>query len=229
MKPLIVLDFDGVLFNSAFEAYQVCQETAEKFNKEYQLIDFDTFMEFRAVLTDAWQFNRLYSKESRINDFKKLRFEQKNHSDELFAKRFFETRKEMMESEEWPKLMAPYPFFFQIKDLINSNENLFKILSTRNKESIERTLLFYGVNNIEIFSQEDLLVHGSKISVAKSKEWFNSDKFIVYVDDMQSHLEPFMNEVALCIHAGWGYDSSGESYTQSQVAHLLDSFIKVGN
>ena len=63
MELIMMLDFDGVLFNSAYEAYQVCELVSQNDSSLRRGIHFEEFMEFRAQLTDAWQFNRLYDKQ----------------------------------------------------------------------------------------------------------------------------------------------------------------------
>jgi hypothetical protein len=124
--------------------------------------------------------------------------------------------------------MSPYPFFYQIRPLLKKYPKSFKILSTRNVYSIERTLEFYESNCIEIYGQEHIRQYGSKLGVAKNNNWFSNENFILYIDDMNSHLEPFENEVDLCIHANWGYDSSiSNSYTQGQAFNLMQSFLRI--
>lgn len=228
MKPLLLLDFDGVLFNSAYEAYQVCEHFASKFPEYRRGVDFEIFMEFRSHLTDAWQFCRLYQKDRLLEDLSTLHTIQPDAQDWLFSQRFFEARAEMMKDPDWAKLMSPYPFFYQLRPLIKQYPDSFKILSTRNVASIRRTLEFFEADGIEIYGQEDIRAHGSKLGVAKHKEWLTSGSFVVYLDDMNSHLEPFENEVNLCIHAGWGYDqSSAHSYTQGQAFNLIQGFLRV--
>jgi hypothetical protein len=226
MNLLILLDFDGVLFNSAFEAFQVCEWTAKRESGLRSRVTFEEFMEFRSVVTDAWQFNRLYSKERHLKDFSVLPNMEPDSGDWLFASEFFKSRKELMKDPDWAKVMSPYPFFHQIKRLINANTNFFKILSTRNEGSIQRTLGFYGINGIDVFGQAAIRQFGSKLAVAKNKRWLNEETFTVYIDDMNSHLEPFQGQVDLCVHAGWGYDSSGyESYTENQTFSLINGLI----
>lgn len=230
MKLLIALDFDGVLFNSAYEAYQVCEQTAIENSNLRSGIHFDEFMDFRSYLTDAWQFNRLYSKQKKIKDFSMLSNIEADASDWEYAQKFFATRKSMMENVDWPKLMSPYPFFYQVKDLICKNPHLFSILSTRNEESIKKTLDFYAVPNIQVFGQEAIRGNGSKLSVAKNLKWLDADFYTVYIDDMNSHLEPFQGNVDLCIHAGWGYDVSGyDSYTQNQAFSMISGLVAVAS
>lgn len=228
MRPLILLDFDGVLFNSAYEAYQVC-EYLSKTNSEYRnCLDFEEFMEFRAYVTDAWQFCRLYRKDRLLDDPHKLQFINPDEQDWKFSSSFFEARAAMMEDVAWAKLMSPYPFFYQLRPFFQMYPQSFKILSTRNIASIQRTLEFFEVFEIEIYGQEDIRKYGSKIDVAKQNAWLQAGNYIIYIDDMNSHLEPFESQVDLCIHADWGYDkSASNSYTQGQAFQLLQAFLTI--
>lgn len=224
-KPLILLDFDGVLFNSAYEAYQVCEHMANRDTRYRHGLSFDDFMSFRSHLTDAWQFCRLYNKERILRDITQLKELVPDKFDWEFAGAFFETRAEMMKAPDWPKLMSPYPFFYQLRPLIMKYPKSFKILSTRNKESIRRTLEFYESSGIEIFGQESIRECGSKLLVAKQMKLLDCDDYVIYIDDMNSHLEPFEAEVDLCIQAGWGYDVVQiDSFTQRQAFRIINAF-----
>lgn len=228
MKPLILLDFDGVLFNSAYEAYQVCEHMSAKDSCYRHGLSFDEFMSFRAFLTDAWQFCRLYHKKRVLRDITKLDEVMPDEEDWAFSEQFFLTRAEMMLDPDWAKLMAPYPFFYQLRPLLMQYPASFKILSTRNNASINRTLNFFEVDGLDVFGQEDIREHGSKLGVAKNQFWLEGKHYIVYIDDMNSHLEPFENEVDICLHAGWGYDIAHvDSYTQGQALQIISGFLKV--
>ncbi len=230
MKPLILLDFDGVLFNSAYEAYQVCECMAKGDPLYRHDLSFDEFMDFRAQLTDAWQFCRLYRKDRILRDITRLHEVKPDQEDWAFSERFFLARAEMMKDPEWAKLMSPYPFFYQLRPLLVQYRDTFKILSTRNRASIQRTLEFFEVDSIEIYGQENIREHGSKLGVAKHQRWLESGRYVVYIDDMNSHLEPFETEVDLCLHAGWGYDVAHvDSYTQGQAFQIISGFLKVAH
>lgn len=230
MRPLILLDFDGVLFNSAYEAYQVCEHTAKSNTQYRHNLSFDEFMAFRAQLTDAWQFCRLYQKDRVLRDISRLNEIVPDQNDWSFAERFFAARAEMIKDPEWAKLMSPYPFFYQLRPLLMQYKQTFKILSTRNRASIQRTLEFFEADGIEVYGQEDIREHGSKLGVAKHHRWLDNGDYVVYIDDMNSHLEPFENEVNLCLHAGWGYDIAHvDSYTQSQVFQIIGGFLKIAH
>jgi hypothetical protein len=229
MDLKIILDFDGVLFNSAFEAYSVCNRTVEGWDGCRQDVDFEEFLEFRAFVTDAWQYRRLYDRSVFTKAFAKLPSVTPDDSDWEFAKQFFVTRKKMMDDPDWPKVMSPYDFFFLMKPLMADHPEYFHVLSTRDTKSISRTMSFYGAGEIPICGQEDIRREGSKIDVARRHGWLDDHKhLIVYIDDMNHHLEPFEGKVHLPLHANWGYDSTGEkSLSQHQVMAIIQSMLKL--
>lgn len=229
MELKIVLDFDGVLFNSAFEAFSVCQHTVVGRDGWRQDVDFEEFLQFRAYVTDAWQYRRLYDTSVFDRDFDKLPQVVPDDDDWVFAKQFFASRKEMMENPDWPKVMSPYDFFFLLKPLMEAYPEYFHVLSTRDVDSITRTMSFFGAGRIAICGQEDIRRAGSKIEVARGFGWLDDRKhLVVYVDDMNHHLEPFEGKVHLPLHADWGYDASAErSLSQHQVLAIIQSMLKL--
>ena len=224
----IVLDFDGVLFNSAFEAFSVCNRTTAG-DERYRKIDFEEFLAFRSFVTDAWQYRRLYDTAAPQIRFEELPQAQPDEGDWAFAKRFFMTRQQMMSDPDWPKVMAPYDFFFLLKPLLTARPQSFHILSTRDVGSITRTLNFFGVTQVPVCGQENIREAGSKVAVAESFGWLDDHRFlVVYVDDMNRHLEPFEGKVHLPLHANWGYDQSGDrSLGQHQVLSIIQSMLKL--
>jgi len=224
----IVLDFDGVLFNSAFEAFSVCN-LATAGQAGMRDVDFEEFLRFRAFVTDAWQYRRLYDEAAYDPNFAALPSIGADQSDWDFAKRFFNTRQQMMRDPEWPKVMAPYDFFFLLRPLLKERPDRFHVLSTRDVTSLRRTLDFYGAGQVEVCGQEDIRRAGSKIEVAREMGWVdNNQKLVVYVDDMTGHLEPFEGKVHLPLHANWGYDASAErSLGQHQVLSIIQSMLKL--
>lgn len=228
MELKLVLDFDGVLFNSAFEAYTVCGNTVADAPHYRQDVSFEEFLNFRSVVTDAWQYHRLYDPRCLV-PAEHLHEVVPNEDDWAFSRRFFAARGVMMGDPDWPKLMAPYDFFFLLRPLLVARRDRFAILSTRNVESIRRTLAFYDADVLEIFGQEQIRSVGSKIAIAEAQGWLTPGAFlVVYVDDMNSHLEPFEGRVHLPLHADWGYDHTDHnSLTQHQVLTILRSMLKL--
>lgn len=228
MEIKFVLDFDGVLFNSAFEAYSVANAAAAGQSAYRQDVPYEEFLSFRSVVTDAWQYNRLYHRDcsipaSLIPDLKP------EAVDWAFAQRFFEAREKTMRDPEWPKLIPPYDFFLLLKPFLLKYPEHFAILSTRNVESIHQTLDFYGADILPVFGQEDIRRLGSKFAIANDQLWLDNGKWlIVYVDDMNSHLEPFEGKVHLPLHADWGYDAETPgSLSANQVITIISSLLKI--
>jgi hypothetical protein len=231
MRLKIVLDFDGVLFNSAFEAYSVCNRSVQEDGRYRQTVGFEEFLSFRGHVVDAWQYRRLYDESVYDSDFAALEHVEPTEEDWAFAERFFATRRTMMEDPDWPKVMAPYDFFFMLKPLLLSHPGYFHVLSTRDSASIGRTMDFFGAGGIAICGQEDIRDAGSKLEAARCFGWLKEgENLIVYVDDMSHHLRPFEGQVHLPLHADWGYDSSAESsLNQHQVYAIISSMLKLIN
>lgn len=226
MDVKFILDFDGVLFNSAYEAYTVAQETTKKRNGFRQNIEYDEFLAYRAVVTDAWQYNRLYSAEQYVQP-SALRLIEPVDDDWQFAREFFATRKEIMADPQWPKIMPPYDFFLQLKPFLLAHRDQFAILSTRNVDSIREALAFHDAAVVPIFGQEDIRRCGSKLAVAQEQGWCVRGRYLtVYLDDMNSHLEPFEGNVHLPLHADWGYDKNTPgSLSANQVMTIFTSLL----
>jgi len=225
-----VLDFDGVLFNSAFEAFSVANHATKGRLNFRQDVNYEEFLEFRSVVTDAWQYNRLYAATSSVLP-NALHMITPGEEDWSFSREFFEARRAIMEDPEWPKVMPAYDFFFLLKPILLQCPDRFAILSTRNVSSIDEALAFNGVTGIQIFGQEDIRKLGSKLNVARSQNWLEPQKYmVVYVDDMNSHLEPFQGQVHLPLHASWGYDrETSSSLSQSQVHTIISSLLAIGD
>jgi hypothetical protein len=230
MEIKFVLDFDGVLFNSAFEAFSVANHATKGRPGFRQDVNYEEFLAFRSVVTDAWQYNRLYAANSSVLP-NTLHMITPDEGDWSFSRDFFEARRTIMEDPEWPKVMPAYDFFFLLKPILLQCPDRFAILSTRNVSSIHEALAFNGVDGIQIFGQEDIRKLGSKLNVAKSQNWLDPKKYmVVYVDDMNSHLEPFQGQVHLPLHANWGYDrETSSSLSQSQVHTIISSLLSIAD
>lgn len=225
MQKIIILDFDGVLFDSLPEVYKVCGEVCKAFPEIYNLVTFKNFKEFRPYLTDAWQFNRLLSKEYHISNYSEIKNTEPNCDDWNFNDRFFEARQRLMINEKIECDIEPYYFFNKISETIKNNPKNFIVLSTRNEESIQKKLASHNINPISVYGQKAVRQHGSKLAVIESLNIINDDNYIVYIDDMKSHLQPFLAKINLCLQADWGYDEDiSDAYSQTQILSILQSY-----
>lgn len=227
----ILLDFDGVLFNSAFEAFSVCNRCTDGLPAYRNDVGFEEFLAFRAVVTDAWQYNRLYQRDRQLSDIRQLPGVAADDQDWAFSKAFFTARAAMMLDPDWAKMMAPYDFFFQLRPWLKAHRDRFAILSTRNVASIRATLAYFDADGLDVFGQEDIRRHGSKLAVATAQGWLDRGRMmVVYVDDMNAHLEPFEGKVHLPLQANWGYDSASPcSLSQHQVLTVIASLLKLAD
>ena len=114
MEIKFVLDFDGVLFNSAYEAYTVANLAVQGRPEFRQDVTYEEFLAFRGVVTDAWQYNRLYSKDHALPPQAISQFTPEA-IDWAFAADFFAARKAIMADSQWPKVMPAYDFFLFIQ------------------------------------------------------------------------------------------------------------------
>lgn len=225
MDILFILDFDGVLFNSAYEAFTVSKKVVAD-DPRYRDVDYEEFLAYRSVVTDAWQYRRLFARDCYVPR-DALRLVTPEQDDWDFARDFFSARADLMADPEWPKVMPPYDFFLRLKPLLLAHHDCFAILSTRNVQSIRQTLAFHDADVVPVFGQEDIRRAGSKLNVARENGWLDNGKHLtVYLDDMNSHLEPFEGAVHLPLHADWGYDrSTPGSLTDHQVMTIFRSLL----
>jgi hypothetical protein len=226
MQLQFLLDFDGVLFNSAFEAYSVANRATAGLAGFRQDVGYEEFLAFRSVVTDAWHYNRLYSVNNHCSAAVLSQI-QPEEDDWAFSRAFFEARKEIMADPEWPKVMPPYDFFFLLKPLLLAHPDRFHILSTRNVTSIREAMAFHDADVLRVFGQEDIRRLGSKLAVAQDQKWLEPGGWlVVYVDDMNSHLEPFEGQIHLPLHADWGYDKGTPgSLSANQMFNIINSLL----
>lgn len=218
LKPSIFLDFDGVLFESSREAYEVCIQVANDYPEDYPNIpSFDSFLQFRGLVSDAWQYRRLLS-----DCIIHTTFDKPNKDDLEFSRRFFQAREKIMNDKSWGSLFTPTNFFQEIEHLLVNSSQSFYIVSTRNYDSIAEVLKNNHIELDCISGQEDLRLYGTKVQSIVKQGWLDKSKFSMYVDDSTDHIDPFIGVVDLAIHADWGYgESTKKSLDESQVAKII--------
>jgi len=221
-KSLFILDFDGVLFDSAFEVYQVCSVLIKQGLVKRSEVELDEFMLFRKKVRDAWEFSYLFNKTGiSIPD-------RPDNEDKEFSSLFFKAREKLHCGKEWAFHIKPYPFFHNIKDCLISCPEQFKILSTRNEESIKTILEVNNIMNIEILGQSAVKAAGSKIQAAEKGGLLNHSALSMYIDDMTDHLFPFIGKVDFALHAGWGYgDQTLKSVNTDTATKIVNALIQM--
>ena len=211
----IILDFDGVLFNSAVEAHLVCENVIKTWSgPPLNSFTFKEFMRFRGKIADSSDFLKYYMMDGE-------RCEELKSEYKLL---FYKTRKDLSKTEDYVfKNYPPFAFFNNIIPLIKRFPNNFYILSTRDKVSIHNALLNYVDFLPEnIFGQEEYIIHNNKVDILISK---NFDlEHCIFVDDLINHLKPFEKYEMKLFQPDWGYDEKTSKYTCSE--EFLTDFIR---
>lgn len=206
---VVLLDFDGVLFDTRLEVFALCTEVARRYDGYRDDVEAEEFFQFRRHLKDAWQFNLLYSSDIKRRDDTSMQTAKPTEKDHLFASRLFKVRAEMRDDTSIKKFIRPHVFFNKISNLLIVSPENFRILSTRNDESIIEILKDYGITDLKVYGQSMIRAHGSKLKVVMEAGILTSFSHVIYIDDMQSHLDAFLSTNVECHQADWGYDQPG--------------------
>jgi len=219
MHP-IVFDFDGVLFDSAYEAYKVCQliVSSKKINSIRTNITYEEFQKHRPSVADVKDFIPLYF--INPNDIK-----DKN----TFVREFYLQRSMLSKDPDYVKNYFP-PFSFFIKNLDNIrkfSKNIY-ILSNRDEESINNVLMYHELNiSQQVFGQRHIQKYGNKVNIFKK---MIPNKASLYLDDLYEY-KVMMNEVAdISLMVNWGYGEKNlESKSEEEITEIFLEIIEKYN
>lgn len=235
---MIILDFDGVLFDSAWEAYEVGHLTV--FGVRHGPADLSRWDLFRALrwkILAAWQYKPVFDsiRFGETLSQAEIRLENSRNSgfsaeDKEFESMFFECRKAWIERsrEEWQRLSRPMPFFFAIRPLIEKHPEHFAIVSTRNEESIREMLQrFIHIDRLKIFGSAEFQAN-EESKAATIRKLVNPETISLFVDDGEDHL--LATEGIPGLHtflAGWGYVPAAKARDNSpQVTQTIIDLLK---
>ena len=212
----IVLDFDGVLFDSAFEAYSVCQEVlAGKHFKEMRHdVSYVEFLNYRPNVRNAEDFIDLYFGLNKA--FRPCKYE--------FLETFFSSRVILSSHLDYSEKYFPrYEFFNMIYPLLLSHSERFYILSTRDKSSIDAALKNYGVDlTNRIIGQDSIRKNGNKINALRDAGVEQCD---LYVDDMEHYVDELRPLSKMVLIADWGYGHYNKDSCSAATISKLVNFI----
>ena len=124
----IFLDFDGVLFNSAVEAYNVCEKIDKNWKSlSLKTLTFEEFMEIRPTINDSGDFLPYYVDSGALSQV----------TSEDYKEEFYRIRKLMAKEDNYTLNYFPkYRFLDMLIPLILQYPQSFFILSTRDSSSI---------------------------------------------------------------------------------------------
>ena len=220
---MICLDFDGVLFDTAKEAFVVGYKTFFDVDSNHETLgtNYKRFLLLRPFVDSAWQYLTVFNLLSdNLNDElmliegrQRLKI-QPQKKDREFESKFHFIRTELMKNNrsKWIKLHEPYEFFKLIKPLMIRYPKQFQISSTKSVEFILELLSLHGVSldKRQVWGRDMFEINShSKAKIIRQN--VDNNEAILFVDDSYRHInEVQCLENVEAILASWGYVESGK-------------------
>jgi CMP-N-acetylneuraminic acid synthetase/phosphoglycolate phosphatase-like HAD superfamily hydrolase len=213
-ESVIFLDFDGVVVDSATEAYAMAMLTTGKI-KMLSELDLTSdhakrFLGQRCHIGPAWNYHYLLKAIDDKNDvsFEELLPNEAGNEAKRFQEQFFATRQVIRNHfwDQWLNLNALYEGSDRFIDLINQNDNIV-IVTTKDASTVDALLTMYGVTReVTIYDAKTYEEFGCKSYFMDDYIKKNSIKRALFIDDSKSHLDKCnWVEGLKTIQAKWGY------------------------
>lgn len=236
----VFLDFDGVLFDTAFEAYLVCcnmnsPEIFFSINTEDPF--YICFRKYRYLVGEAWQFYYLQRAITHYlantNADIKLLFAQMIATAErvdyqAFEERFFGTRRKLqtIDYESWMQSNRPYDFFTKLKPVMEKFRQYFYIISAKDADTIQHILKAYDfeIPRNHLFGVSQINQFGSKKNILTRHINRFPDTPLLFVDDyLQNILDCSDPPQIMAYHAQWGYvpPENARDNTDELIGHIF--------
>lgn len=169
----IFLDFDGVLFDSVKEAYLLARFAYYGIEPHVSISEnvYNIFRKYRYLNTHSWQFYYFFlllENKTTDNLFEANYYELTANPNlqkiKDFDEKYVSARENLIKNdyEFWNSLDEPYDFFFKVKELAKNSDYEFIILTNKKKLPVQNRLSQYGINNIKLFANEDLVSYNNK-------------------------------------------------------------------
>jgi phosphoglycolate phosphatase-like HAD superfamily hydrolase len=222
----LALDFDGVISDSAPEAFRVAMQTYTELRPESAVSGFDQaalyerFLElmplgnraedFAVVLAAVEAGAALPDQASYDAFYATLKTELLR----AFHRRFYQVRADFARSrpDEWRRLLGPYP---QLVEILRrrAGDTAFAIATAKDRDSVWQLLEHYGI--AELFPRELVLDKETGRSKTAHLECLRDRLGIEYhdltfVDDKVNHLDAVAPLGVRCALAAWGYNGPRE-------------------
>ncbi len=232
---LLVLDFDGVLSDSARESFEVALRTYRALGTETAFADRDRealyadFLEIMPLGNRSEDFaialvalergvpladQRAYDGFRATLDEAWLR---------RFHKRFYRERARFAaeEPERWNALLGPYPEFLA---LLRRRAACcpYAIATAKDRRSVMALLDRYAVR--DLFPDARVLDKETGVSKVEHHRWLHETTGVAYeemvfIDDKVNHLDAVSGLGVRCILAAWGYNGAREHAVATAAGH----------
>lgn len=236
---LLALDFDGVVSDSAREAFVVARRTYTDLRPSSALCAAAEEPLWRAFLALMPLGNRaedyaaaLAAIEARVDDeltdqaaYDAWREAQDPGWLRAFHRRFYEVRTALSENERdaWLAMLGPYPRLLEILRR-RAGSCAYAIASAKDRRSVGILLAHYGV--ADLFPPE--LIVDKEAGVTKDTHLSHLARLrgldyaeITFVDDKVNHLDTVAPLGVRCALAAWGYNGPREHRLARAHGHLL--------
>lgn len=232
MKKKVFLDFDGVLIDSAFEAFRIAASSASIINSPFQNSIDNRYMDFlflRKRVAPAWNYYYVI-RELFETDYKNQTWDY-NKTAQEFENFFIEERNKSMKYhyKKWLALHKKYFNFSWLDDV-----DCVDIITNKPKASVQELLRVNHCSKLasRVFDRTDWPDHTDKTSFIDGV--YDEQKFdaAIFVDD---HFETIYKANILngkgvkSYHALWGYSDQCKgvtSLTMDQFKPTILDFIK---
>jgi phosphoglycolate phosphatase-like HAD superfamily hydrolase len=232
---VLALDFDGVISDSAREAFSVALRTYSSLRPGSQLRESEELyrgfvelmplgnraedyavaliaLEEKVVIADQAAYDSFY----RRQDQERLR---------VFHERFYEIRTAWAEQdpEGWRRMLSPFPGVLEILHRRASRVTL-AIATAKDRLSVGRLLRDYGIDSL--FRADLVLDKETGVSKRSHLEHLQRSLMvpfdaITFVDDKVSHLDQAAELGVRCGLAAWGYNGRREWEAALRAGHLV--------
>lgn len=215
MSSKLFLDFDGVIFDTAFEAYLVSLITLEladglpsaKSLEASDVYGYNWFLSHRHKIGPAWNYYYLF--DARKSDQFPIFPAMPDESAVNFQREFFSVRQKLRESNfnEWLGLNRPYEHTEYFVSLLEKYPEAVSVVTTKDRETVETLLRLHGLRQpLNIYASDAFDFHGTKASIIQKVFDQESIGKAVFVDDCKSHIDACLGIYGLeCVQARWGY------------------------
>ncbi len=236
---MICLDFDGVLFDTAREAYLIAHKSFfNDDNVEYSSKRYAKFLILRPFVVSPWQYLLVFDLISEnltdqvILEKYKQQYKFQPSTKELdFEYKFIKTRNEMMNGNRtnWLKLQKPYSFFRLIKPLLIKQPQYFQIVSTKQTEYILELLNHHGVHwkAVQVWGG-DVFEECERSKAIILKRFIQNNVRVIFVDDNSKHLNELNSlKNVEAISANWGYTGIDDAEDNTKIViNKITNFLR---
>lgn len=209
----IFLDFDGVIFDSAVEAYTVA--VMYEYSIGIDDVEYDSnfateFLKNRFYIGPAWNYFYLirYINSNEECSFGEYIPSQPSIDARLWETGFFATRGVLRNNmwDRWLGLNHEYRTTKSMLRLIDNNDRI-GILTTKDKATVVDLMRTSGVKrDVEVFDRLDYERHGSKAMFIREFIQARRIEKVIFVDDSLEHLKDCVGMAGVTtLHAKWGY------------------------